>query len=103
MVCEKELLMLKGELEGLEKEEMELQATMVDLRHEKDKHLTRLKDVQNKMKYYTSEVRESSSHPIFLHHEGICYSLSVNFPCFCGCFFVLTSFFHLILLYIFLI
>jgi len=53
---EAELAALKGELEELEKEEGERQASMVDLRHERDKHATSLKDYQQKIKYYKNEV-----------------------------------------------
>ncbi len=54
---EEELPSLKGELDVLEKEEGERQASMVDLHHERDKHTTSLKDYQQKMKYYKHEVR----------------------------------------------
>lgn len=55
-MCEKELSKLKGELETLEKEEGEVQTAMVDLRHERDKHASKLKDCQQKIKYYKAEV-----------------------------------------------
>lgn len=68
-MCEKELLQLKGELEGLEKEEGEMQAAMVDLRHGRDKHATKLKDCQQKMKYYMSEVCTHAAVLVFTHQE----------------------------------
>lgn len=53
---ETELSDLKRQLDVLEKEEGEVQASMVDLRHERDKHTTSLKDYQQKIKYYKNEV-----------------------------------------------
>ena len=54
---EADLAVLKGQLDELEKVEAERQASMVDLRHERDKHATSLKDYQQKMKYYKNEVK----------------------------------------------
>ncbi len=45
---EGELSSLKGELDVLEKEEGDRQASMADLRHERDKHTTSLKDDEDK-------------------------------------------------------
>ena len=53
---EAELSALKGQLDVLEKEEGEVQGSMVDLRHERDKHATSLKDYQQRIKYYKNEV-----------------------------------------------
>ena len=74
-LCEKELLHLKSELEGLEKKEGEMQATMVDLRHGRDKHLTKLKDCEQKIKYYTREVCSLQSFLSSLHTSDLSFLL----------------------------
>ena len=50
------LQQLKAEIEGLEAEEASVQAGMVDFKHELEQHSIKLKDCQQKIKYYQNEV-----------------------------------------------
>ena len=55
------LQQLKVEVEELESGEGEMKASLVDLRHELDKYNTKLKDGEQKIKYYKGEVRGQGS------------------------------------------
>lgn len=61
---EKTLQQLKSEIEALEAEEAGLQEGMMDFKHELEKHSLKLKDCQQKMKYYQNEVRITVKPPI---------------------------------------
>lgn len=53
---EKTLQQLKSGIEAIEGEEAGVQEKLMDLKHELDKHSTKLKDSQQRIKYYQNEV-----------------------------------------------
>lgn len=55
---EEELTQLKGEIEAIERQEAGVQEAILDLKHELDKYNSKLKDSQQKIKYYQKEVRQ---------------------------------------------
>ena len=50
---------LKGEIEAIEAEEASLQSGLVDVKHELDKYVTKMKENQARIKHFKNEVREA--------------------------------------------
>lgn len=56
MKHEATLQQLKSEIEDLEEQEAGVQESLLDLKHELERHSTSLKDSEKKIKYYQNEV-----------------------------------------------
>ena len=48
---------LKKEIEGMEDEETEVQGRLMDIKHELEKYLTKMRENQQKIKHFQNEVR----------------------------------------------